>query len=133
MDDLALLLVAVVAFSLFFASLAHAYVALGDRAREERLDDAAHDLLESVLTDSRWTEGRGAFVAEALDAMSDADVAHLAAGSPYQVIVWDVASGGRWSFGGGSTDEAYRTADTAGTVRGDGVRPARIAATVWAP
>lgn len=133
MDDLALLLSAIVAFSLFFASLAHAYVAFAERAADAELEAAAGDLLEAVLTDPRWTEGRGAFLAEALDAHSDADLRASAAGRPFRVVVWDVGSDARWSFGGGSTGDGWRTADTAGTVRGGGVRPARITATVWAP
>lgn len=131
-QDLTVLFVAVVGFSLFFATLAGAYVAHQARSLSDRLQARADALLEAIMVDGRWTRERGVFLADGLNQATDRDVHALAAGHPSQVVVWDLATGVRWSFGGDPSGVHWRTASTAGNVvDGGGVHPARITATVW--
>lgn len=130
MDDLVILLVAVVSFSLFFASIAAAYAARESQDRGDRLKADADDLLEAMMTDPRWTDGRGLFLAANLQDVSEADVTALAGTHPSLVVIWDLRTDERWTFGyGGGGDR--RTAATSANILESAVDPARVAVTVW--
>ena len=131
MEDLSVLLVAVVSFSLFFASLATAHVMREARVSGERLQAEADDLLEAMITDPRWTEGRSLFLAAELQATSAHDVRRLAGARPFLVVVWDLATDDRWTFGGEAGAGDRRTAATSANVVGLHVDPARVVVTVW--
>ncbi len=131
MEDVTLLLVAVVGFSLFFASLAAAYVSRDAGARGARLRADVEAFLEAVLEDPRWTLGRAEFLAEALGNATSEDLRPLAGGRAFRLVVWDLASDERWTFGGGEPLGGRRTASTSATVRSAAVDPARVTATLW--
>ena len=130
MEDMTLLLVAVFAFTVFFASVVGAYVTREKRARGEALQADADAFLEAVGADARWTAGRGMFLADALNETTAKDLLPLAAGRPFILVVRDLATDDRWSFGGGSSGDR-RVAVTSANVVADGVHPARVTATVW--
>ena len=130
-EDLSVLLVAVVSFSLFFASLATAYALRESRARGEHLQTEADDLLEAVMTDPRWTMGRGLFLAAELQKASADDVRGLAGPRTFLVVVWDLATDDRWNFGDALGVGDRRIAATSANVLGAHVDPARVAVTVW--
>lgn len=132
MDDLAVLVMAIVAFSLFFASVAAAYVAKESQDRGDRLQAEANGLLEAVMADPRWTSDRGNFVTANLDEAAEEDFRGLAGMWPFVVVVWDLWTDDRWIFGGAQGGDR-RTAVTSANVVGSGVHPARIAVTVWGP
>jgi hypothetical protein len=123
--------VAVVSFSLFFASLAASFVIRESRARGERLQADADDLLAAMMSDPRWTSDHGLFRAAELTHMSTDDVRGLAAGRPFLVVVWDLFSDERWMFGGEEAGGDRRTAATSANVLGPRVDPARVVVTVW--
>jgi len=131
MDDLTLLLAAILAFSLFFSALASSFVARSTADRGERLQEGADALLAAVIRDPRWTEGAGRLVAERLDGTTEEDLAGLAANHPFRVTVWDLATDDRWTFESDRGTGDWRTALTSGNVLSDRVDPARITATVW--
>jgi hypothetical protein len=132
-DDLILLSVAVLGFSLFFASLAGAYALREDAARGDRLEAAADALLLSFLDDPRWTLGRGQIVRSTLENLTAEDVAGPAAGRAFRLTVWDVVTDGRWTFEAGEPRGDRRTATTGASLRSASVVPARVTATVWGP
>ncbi len=132
LDDLALLAVAVLAFSLFFASLASSYAMREGAARDERLQRAAEDLLRAFVDDRRWTDGHGRILREAMETVSPDDVAGAASGRPFRLSVWDLDTGERWAFGDGAGGDR-RTATTAANLLSGWVHPAKVAATVWGP
>lgn len=133
LDDLALLAVAVLAFSLFFASLAGAHLMREGAARGERLQGAADALLRAFVDDPRWTDGHGRILRDRLEGLSADDLSGGASGHPFRLTVWDLATGERWAFGDGAAGGDRRTATTAGNLVSASVDPARIAATVWGP
>ena len=132
-DDLTLLLVAVLAFSLFFASLAGAYVQRQAADRGHRLQEKADALLAAVLDDPRWTSGHGRLRADALGAASGSDLAGVAAGHAFRVVVRDLATNGTWTLANGPPAGDRRIAATSANVIGETVDPARVTATVWGP
>ena len=128
-DDLAVLLVAIIAFSLFFASVVVAYTARESRERGDRLQAEADELLEATMTDPRWTSARGLFVAA--DLQEAAEMVAALAGTPhFLTVIWDLRTDDRWTFGGPQEGDR-RTAATSANVLGSTVDPARIAVTVW--
>ncbi len=131
MDDLALLACATLAFSLFFASLAGSLVAREADARSDHLRELADRLLAGMMDDARWTAGHGLLLAARLDETRTGDVAGPAEGHPFRVVVRDLATGARWTFGGDLTGDR-RTSAGAANVAGGTVDPARIVATVGA-
>jgi len=133
MEDLSVLLVAVVSFSLFFASLATAYAMRESRARGERLQAEADELLEAMMMDPRWTAGRGLLLAAELQRTTADDVRGLAGARPFLVVVWDLATDDQWTFGGEAGAGDRRTTATSANVLGAHVDPARVAVTVWEP
>ena len=133
LDDMALLAVAVLAFSLFFASLAGAHVTREQAARGERLQGAADALLRAFVDDPRWTAGHGRILREGLVGLSATDLLGAASGRPFRLTVWDLATGERWAFGDGATGGDRRTATTAANLVSAFVDPARVTATVWGP
>lgn len=133
MDDLALLAVAVLAFSLFFASLAGAYVAREASERGARLQARADALLAAVLDDPRWTSGHGLLDAARLAGASPHDLADVAAGLPFRVVVRDLATNATWSIADGTAHGDARVAATSANVVGATVDPARVTAMVWEP
>jgi len=133
MEDLSVLLVAVVSFSMFFASLATAYAMRESRARGDRLQAEAEDLLDAMMTDSRWTAGRGLFLAAELQGTPADDVRGLAGARPFLVVVWNLATADRWTFGGDAGVGDRRTSATSASVLGANVDPARVVVTVWGP
>ena len=130
LDDLALLAVAVLAFSLFFASLAGAHVMREQAARGERLQGAADALLRAFVDDPRWTDGHGRILREGLGGVSSTDLLG-SSGRPFRLAVWDLATGERWGFGDGAAGGDRRTATTAANLVSASVDPARVTATVW--
>src|SRR3990172_1610852 len=66
MDDLILLTMAVLGFSLFFAALAGAYVARQNVERGQRLQDSADAPLAAVVDHPQWTASHGLLLAGAL-------------------------------------------------------------------
>ena len=132
-DDLALLAAAVLAFSLFFGAFAEAYVAREARARGERLEALADDLLAAVLDDPRWTVGHGRIDEGALLAAGSEALRPVATGLPFEIVVWNLATGSRWTVADGDRAGTWRTAATAASLIGDPTEPGRIAATVWEP
>jgi len=132
-DDLFLLLVAVLSFSLFFASFACAYATREAQERGERLGGLADSLLTAVLSDPRWTHGPGLLDRDALGIVSVEALRPLAANHPFEVVIWDLATEERWTFHDGSGGGDWRTSATGANVVGSSVDPARVAATVWGP
>ncbi len=132
MDDLAVLLVAVVSFSLFFASIAVAIAARESRERGDGLQLEAEDFLNAVVADPRWTSGRGLFLAADLDEVTTADLDALSGGRTFLLVIWDLRTDDRWTFGGGGEGDR-RTAATSANVLGPRVDPARVVVTVWGP
>jgi len=132
-DDLFLLLVAVIAFSIFFASFAGMFAAREARERAERLETLADSLLTAVLSDPRWTRGRSLLDRDALGNISADNLRPFAGNHPFEVVVWNLATEERWTIhdrvGGG----VWSTAATGANVVGTSVDPARVAATVWGP
>lgn len=74
MDDLALLLVAVLAFTFFFSSLGTSYSTRASAERGARLQEVADSLLAAVLDDRRWSDGDGVLRADGLDAAGPQDM-----------------------------------------------------------
>ena len=133
MDDLLLLTVAVLAFSLFFASLAGAHRIREETARGERLQAAADALLRAFVDDPRWTDGHGRIVRAALGTVSAGDLAGVAGERAFRLTVRDLGTAERWTFGDGAARGDRRTAATAANLVSDAVAPARVTATVWGP
>ena len=133
MDDLILLTMAVLGFSLFFAALAGAYVARQNGERGQRLQDAADALLAAVVDHPRWTASHGLLLAGALDRGSGAELASVAGPHPFRVLVWDLVTGRTWTFEAGPPGGDRRTAATSATVVDAHVDAARVTATVWGP
>ena len=132
MEDLTVLLLAVVAFSLFFASLATGFTIREYRARGENLQAVADDLLAAVMGDERWTSAPGLFVAAKLQNASADDVRGLVGARSFRVVVWDLVTDDQWILGDAGQGDR-RTAATSANVIGSGVDPARVAVTVWGP
>ncbi len=131
-DDLTLLLVAVLAFTLFFSSLAASFIGRSSAERSERLEDEARQLLAAVRDGPKWTERRGVLLGSALDDLSSRDLAPFAGGHAFRVTIWDLATDRRWVLENGSSHGEQRTAATSANVVSERVDPARITATVWA-
>lgn len=132
-DDLALLPVAAIAFSVFFAALAGALTAQQERERGERLEALAGSLVAAAVDDARWTRGHGLLDAAALDRATAADFRPLAAAQPFEVVIRDLSTGERWTFAEGAHGSTSRTAATGANVLGTRTDPARVVATVWGP
>ena len=132
-DDLTLLIVAVVAFSLFFASLTAAYVRRESLERGNALQGLADSLLDAVLRDPRWTTEPAFFVAERLAAANGTALANVAAGHPFVVVVRNLVTNGSWILASGTPAGDRRVAATSANVQGSHVDPARVSATVWGP
>ncbi|HEV8594036.1 MAG TPA: hypothetical protein VGR51_00705, partial [Thermoplasmata archaeon] len=98
-DDLILLLVAVFMFSLFFASLAAAFVARASWERGARLQEVADAIVRKVRSDPRWTQAPGVLLASGLDGLGTEDLATVSSGHPFRAIIWDVLSDHRWIIG----------------------------------
>src|SRR3989442_2655363 len=118
-DDLSLLVVAVFAFSLFFASLAGSYVARRADDRTRQLQDAADSLLAAVMDGPRWTVAHGLLVASALDRISASDLAGRASGHPFRVVIWDLETSRIWTLSQDVAQGTRRTAATSASVLGD--------------
>ena len=133
MDDLILLTMAVLGFSLFFAAMAGAYVAREGADRGHRLQDSADALLAAVVDHPRWTASHGLLVAGALDRGSGAELASVAGPHPFRVVVWDLVTGRTWRFEAGPPGGDRRIAATSANVVGEQIDAARVTATVWGP
>ncbi|HEV8594133.1 MAG TPA: hypothetical protein VGR51_01220 [Thermoplasmata archaeon] len=130
-DDLILFVVAILAFSLFFASLAAAYVLRASEERGLRLQETADSLLAAMRDGPNWTVSRGVLLAAALDSVDAEDLAPWSGGHAFRVTVWDVVTGSRWDFESGIFQGDLRAASTSANVVADRTDPARITATVW--
>ena len=130
-DDLALLLVALIAFSLFFASLAGAYVLREQERRAARLQAIAEALVSATLDEPAWTEGHARLLASGLANGSEGGLADLAASHPFRVVVRDLAHERTWTFARGDPGGDARSAVASANVVSDAVDPARVTATVW--
>lgn len=132
-EDLTLLLVAVCAFALFFASLARAYAAQEAQERGARLEALADSLLAAMLNEARWTRGPALIDPAALIQITADDLRPFAAGHPLEVSVWNVITEWRWTLRSENSDGDQRTASTAANLIGTQLDPARVTATVWGP
>ena len=130
-DNLVLLLVAVLAFSLFFSSLAGAYVERQRVERGARLQAIADALLATVMDAPGWTAGRGRLLASSLTNATGETLAEVAASHPFRVVVWDLVHDTTWTLARGESLGDRRTAIASANVVSVTVDPARVTATVW--
>ena len=130
-NDVALLMVAVLGFSMFFGSLTEAYLRREAANRARVLEDMASSLLAAVIDDPRWTVEHAVFVAWKLANATSSDVSFAANGHPFQVVVLDLAERRTWMFEVGEPVGDRRVASAPANVIARSVDPARVTATVW--
>src|SRR5437867_2746959 len=83
-NDVALLMVAVLGFSMFFGSLTEAYLRREAANRARVLEEMASSLLAAVIDDPRWTVERAVFVAWNLANATSSNFWFAANGHPFQ-------------------------------------------------